>query len=266
MAPKPGTDPDQFVHPERISSQLICPICTLVLENPVQTPTDHLFCEDELLEWMSRSTMCPATNTPLDPETIRKPSRIILNMLAELQRYCPNRSEGCDWIGENEHCASHAQNCKFRPRAQLISELSKAEERIARLKEKLTRSEKNVEFLTAANAELTSMNVINERKLRCYNAFLEPNNRGTPEPIQSSIHSHRSEHKNDQRESDYKEDKLLLITTDLDPHSILSSNFMAMTPQEKAAHETSVMAKLNKLRSLHGSLADVAVDRNIARR
>ena len=50
-----GIDTDCFVYPERISPQLICPICTQVLERPVQTPSEHLFCEDELLEWMTRS-------------------------------------------------------------------------------------------------------------------------------------------------------------------------------------------------------------------
>ena len=50
-----GIESESFVHPERIPNELFCPICTLVLENPVQTPTEHLFCEDELLEWLTRS-------------------------------------------------------------------------------------------------------------------------------------------------------------------------------------------------------------------
>ena len=79
-----GLDNDQFVHPERISSQLICPICTQVLDNPVQTPTDHLFCEDELLEWLSRSTMCPATNTPLDPDSIL--TKLSKTSVSEMQK------------------------------------------------------------------------------------------------------------------------------------------------------------------------------------
>ena len=42
-----------------------------MVENPVQTPTEHLFCEDELLEWLVQSTICPVTNTPLDASTIK---------------------------------------------------------------------------------------------------------------------------------------------------------------------------------------------------
>jgi uncharacterized protein YbaR (Trm112 family) len=91
-----GLDFDLFVHPDRISPQLICPICKLVLDKPVQTHTDHLFCEEELLEWMSLSDhpLCPMTKTPLDPNHIKKPSRIILNMLNELEMYCIYKGNG----------------------------------------------------------------------------------------------------------------------------------------------------------------------------
>jgi hypothetical protein len=46
-----GIDEKEFVYPERISSQLMCSICTMVCDNPVITETEHLFCEHELLEW-----------------------------------------------------------------------------------------------------------------------------------------------------------------------------------------------------------------------
>ena len=51
--------------------ELICPICHNVVENAVQTPSEHLFCEDELLEWLVQSNLCPVTNTPLDASTIK---------------------------------------------------------------------------------------------------------------------------------------------------------------------------------------------------
>ena len=62
-----GLDEKEFVNPERISKELFCPICTLVLENPVQTPSEHLFCEEELLEWMTTSDVCPITKENLNP-------------------------------------------------------------------------------------------------------------------------------------------------------------------------------------------------------
>ncbi|RYG59632.1 hypothetical protein EON64_20040, partial [archaeon] len=68
-----GRDLEDFVHPERISSQLICPICTQVLHRPVMTMSEHLFCEEELLEWLTRSSLCPVTKQPIDPATITRP-------------------------------------------------------------------------------------------------------------------------------------------------------------------------------------------------
>lgn len=81
-----GIEAGEFVHPERVSAELYCPICACVLENPVQTPTEHLFCEDELLEWMIQSDVCPVTKNKLNPDDIRKPGRIITNLLGELER------------------------------------------------------------------------------------------------------------------------------------------------------------------------------------
>jgi E3 ubiquitin-protein ligase NRDP1 len=170
-----GTDPDLFVHPERISKELICPICTQVLENPVQTPTDHLFCEDELIEWMSRHErpLCPVTHAELKPDSIRKPSRIILNMLAELQRYCSNRAEGCDWVGENEHLALHLTKCAKRPRDEMTRELAAKDEKIKQLRVRCARAEKQLADVTAMHTELQDELKACQRKLKVYDAFFD---------------------------------------------------------------------------------------------
>ena len=109
-----GIESEQFVHPERIPQELYCPICTLVLDNPVQTPSEHLFCEDELLEWLTRSDKCPVTKERLNPDDITTPGRIIVNMLGNLQRFCPNKEHGCDWSGDNS-----AVNGSFFPRVNV---------------------------------------------------------------------------------------------------------------------------------------------------
>ncbi len=170
-----GNDPDLYVHPERISRELICPICTQVLENPVQTADDHLFCEDELLEWMSRSNepTCPVSNKKLDPDAIRKPSRIILNMLAELERYCPNRGEGCEWQGESEHLATHIKDCTFKRKEDMVEEIRRKDEKITSLRTKVEALTKQVKRERQKNADLTSEIEICSRKLKVYDAFFE---------------------------------------------------------------------------------------------
>lgn len=113
-----GIESEQFVHPERISSQLFCAICTQVLDNPVITETEHLFCENELLEWfvIKGDQVCPVTNQKLDATKIVKPGRVITNMLKELERYCVNKPDGCQWSGPSEHLTSHLKSCCHRPR------------------------------------------------------------------------------------------------------------------------------------------------------
>lgn len=167
-----GIDLELFVHPERISSQLICPICTQVLDNPVQTTTEHLFCEDELLEWMSRSSLCPITKTELDPLSIRKPGRIILNMLGELEMYCKNRPHGCTWTGSREHLGKHLETCECQSKEQIRGELEERDNKIKDL-------EHQVEELTSRNDELMHENAIltekieeYQRRIRVFHALL----------------------------------------------------------------------------------------------
>lgn len=171
-----GFEIELFVHPDRISSQLICPICTSVLERPVQTPSEHLFCEDELLEWMTRSQMCPVTNTKLDPDTIKKPGRIIVNMLAELEMYCPNRIHGCQWIGSSDQVTIHKKKCSSRSKEELLLEIQNKDSIIAKLKQKLSTSLETIVELQEKNTSLLDnyqqLEIIN-RRLKVYDAFFK---------------------------------------------------------------------------------------------
>lgn len=200
-----GKDLDQFVHPERISSQLICPICTLVLCNPVQTSTEHLFCEDELLEWMTRSNLCPVTKSVLDPESIRKPGRIIINMLAELEVYCSNKCEGCSWTGHQESLPSHVSDCKFRPRVELYEEIAVRDAKMEELEIRIQELMQKNDDLSEENVTLKSTIEEYEQRLRIFNVLIS--NR--------DISSSRTE--DDVFEEEYTDESLL---EDSDPKPI----------------------------------------------
>ena len=172
-----GTDLDQYVHPDRISSQLICPICTQVLKNPVQTSTDHLFCEDELLEWMTRSNLCPVSKQVLDPEKITKPSRIIMNMLAELEIYCSNKAEGCNWSGPHERLGSHLSSCTFRPRSELQAEILALTERVEELEKANEHLESRSDLLGEENSFLKGLVEEYQQRLRVFHALLPSESR-----------------------------------------------------------------------------------------
>ena len=120
-----GFDLDLFVDGKSISSSLICGICLGVVEEPVLTPTDSLYCEACLLEWLTKSSLDPLTNVKIVPEDIKKPSRLVLNILSDLIRKCPN--EGCTWQGSCDLFNAHRKSCRMLPRETLLDQLQALE-------------------------------------------------------------------------------------------------------------------------------------------
>lgn len=174
-----GFEADQFVNPEHISPELLCPICCGVLEKPVQTATEHLFCEDELLEWLERSDMCPVTNTRIDPTQIRKPSRIVMNILGGLVIKCSNRTDGCAWTGKYEILSAHLAQCEFKPRKLFISELEEKTKELAEAKALIKTLKSRVSELESSNTTLQERNIILERQLKVYDAFVKDESNST---------------------------------------------------------------------------------------
>lgn len=168
-----GLEIEQFVHPERISSQLFCAICTQVLENPVVTETEHMYCENELLDWFvtKGDTICPMSNQKLDPSKIVKPGRIITNMLNELERYCLHRSEGCCWTGSGENVKLHCKSCPHRPREALDAQIEQQSSDIKKLKQRLSDTLARVDELEQENLHLKRTNEAQAKKLKVYDAF-----------------------------------------------------------------------------------------------
>merc|ERR1711965_521361 len=76
-----GFELANFVEGQSVSRHLICSICHGVLENPVQTACEHLFCEDELIEWLCHKSSCPVCQAEIDPEDIVRAPRAIVEAL-----------------------------------------------------------------------------------------------------------------------------------------------------------------------------------------
>jgi regulator of replication initiation timing len=141
----------------------------------VQTSSDHLFCEDELLEWLTRSNLCPITKAVIDPSTIKKPSRIILNMLAELEVYCMHKDEGCLWTGTSEQLTSHlAKGCLHHETCKLKETMAKQEKKITELSDRITLLEIRNEELVEENDELKTTIEELKSRLRVFHALAPP--------------------------------------------------------------------------------------------
>ena len=120
-----GRDFVDFVTGASVSRHLICSICQQVLERPVQTKCEHLFCEDELIEWLMHKQSCPVCNAEINSEEVARAPRAIVGLLDDLVCYCDYRGRGCDWTGPSDALAAHARACARAPRDALVAALAR---------------------------------------------------------------------------------------------------------------------------------------------
>ena len=90
---------------------LFCPICSRILEIPIRTNCGHTSCA-ECLRWhMTTSPHCPVCRAPID-SCSPQPDRLAEKIVGALECFCPERNEGCPWIGTRAGLAAHAQECR----------------------------------------------------------------------------------------------------------------------------------------------------------
>ena len=140
-----GVDRDLLTDPDGVSKHLLCPICHDVLEKAVQTPGEHLYCDECLLEWLTDHDTDPMTNLPLAPSDVTPCSRIISNMVSELRCRCMNHESGCEWTGELGQLAAHAVRCDLLPREKLLLRMRAAESEAALLRARVDKLERKSE-------------------------------------------------------------------------------------------------------------------------
>ena len=83
---------------EATLSELQCPICQQILQDPLQTSCEHLFCKHCLLEALQRRPrdcpLCRQRHTHMkDAFNQRK--------IGNLQVKCPKHAKGCLWVEPN---------------------------------------------------------------------------------------------------------------------------------------------------------------------
>ena len=164
-----GIELDLFVTAP--SQSLICVVCQGVVDTPVLTPTECLYCEECLLDWMQRSPTCPSTQVALNPEDIKKPSRLVMNILSELVRYCDYKMEGCRWQGSCEMYTAHRRTCPCRPREVLAQQLAAQEDVNASLQRRADDLTTRMRQLEETNKDLHNKLSLAAAKLRVYDAF-----------------------------------------------------------------------------------------------
>ena len=75
-----------------------CPICRLVMRNPVRTECDHLFCRWCLEKVLQTDRRCPLDREDVSLDSIF-PDNACREEILNLQVSCNFISGGCKWVG-----------------------------------------------------------------------------------------------------------------------------------------------------------------------
>lgn len=101
---------------ENVDQNIICSICSSVLEDAVLTPCGHAFCSLCLDTWLARpnTKTCPECRSPIASRDIR-PIHAIRNLINGLDIVCDNKERGCMAPQKVENVKSHVNVCGYSP-------------------------------------------------------------------------------------------------------------------------------------------------------
>ncbi|SPP82321.1 E3 ubiquitin-protein ligase NRDP1 [Drosophila guanche] len=100
-----------------VDEELICPICTDVLEEPLQSlHCEHAFCKDCIEQWMKQKTLCPVDRSELLPSHLAPASRLMRNMLGRLKIKCPYSVHECPSEMSLAEYRAHVDTCQYNPK------------------------------------------------------------------------------------------------------------------------------------------------------
>eukprot|EP01031_Cornospumella_fuschlensis_P032967 gene32967-39870_t len=151
-----GIPAENFVEPEKISRQFFCAICTDVVSDPVETCYGHLFCKDEILIWLEKSSKCPITQQSLTKGQLKAPGLLLQSMLKDLVMNCSNRCYGCNWKGPQSNVQDHSVRCLEVLYGQHLGALREKDGEIARLGSQLEREKELGTLGASLRAKLRS--------------------------------------------------------------------------------------------------------------
>ncbi|XP_047123407.1 TNF receptor-associated factor 6 [Hydra vulgaris] len=102
-----------------ILTELECPLCSLVLRNPVQLEQcGHCMCRNCLNKWKIHSRShsafrCPICRVDIKEERIFE-NKMVNRMVLNLRVFCSNKKKKCNWLGELRDLKRHKErDCEY---------------------------------------------------------------------------------------------------------------------------------------------------------
>ncbi|XP_071815046.1 uncharacterized protein [Apostichopus japonicus] len=104
---------DRFESPP--DPDLVCCICQCVLDKPLQSPCQHVFCKVCIETWLTNRKNCPNCRKSLRISKLKPVIPIVRNMINRLIIRCDNYSHGCIEGVKLEYYDVHEKQCDYLP-------------------------------------------------------------------------------------------------------------------------------------------------------
>ena len=108
-----GWDIDRF--PGEVDSELICCICTGVLQDPVESPCRHVFCTSCVKPWINKNSTCPQCRGKIYEKDLKPVVPILKNIIDKQKICCEYKENGCEEVVTIEALQRHLEKCSFEP-------------------------------------------------------------------------------------------------------------------------------------------------------
>lgn len=97
-----------------VDEAYICGICLDVLEDPVNIPCGHTFCQECIRQAISVSQRCPLDRKPVQ-ESHLITAYVVKSLIAKLPFKCRFHGQGCQFSSPRSLMSSHESSCHHNP-------------------------------------------------------------------------------------------------------------------------------------------------------
>ena len=99
-----GWSQERIVEKSEITDDITCSICTDIVQSPLQTPCQHVFCKECITNWIKRGNdTCPVDRALLKNIQLKPLPRIIQKLINRLTIRCENYEYGCSFTTKLEN-------------------------------------------------------------------------------------------------------------------------------------------------------------------
>ncbi|ESO84941.1 hypothetical protein LOTGIDRAFT_131348 [Lottia gigantea] len=104
-------DVEKFV--PQPDQELICCICTNVLDEPMESPCRHVFCKICIETWLNNRSTCPTCRFTVTNGDLKPVLPLVRNMLNKLTLICDFSDNGCKDLVLLEKYQNHIKACDY---------------------------------------------------------------------------------------------------------------------------------------------------------